>query len=193
MSRPVLATDRICLEPMTIKHLPLLVELDADAEVMRYILGRARTAQEVQDYWGPICSDVDADAVGLGWWIGRRSSDGEFLGWWDLCPARPVPTRPTCAEMGWRLASRHWRRGYATGGALALLDHGFATVGLNDLWAQTMAVNEPSRAVMTKLAMHHLRTDHRFWDEPLPGAEQGEVVYSISRQAGADGDTEPPR
>ena len=27
---------------MTPEHLPLLVELDADAEVLRYILGRAR-------------------------------------------------------------------------------------------------------------------------------------------------------
>ena len=178
---------------MTSKHLPLLLELDADAEVMRYILGRARTAHEARDYWGPICSDVDADVVGLGWWIGRRVSDGDFLGWWDLSPRRPVPASPTYAEVGWRLASRHWRRGYATEGAAAVLHHGFATVGLNTIWAETMAVNEPSRRVMTKLGMHHVRTDNRSWDQPLPGAEEGEVVYSISRQAWADGQPAPSR
>ena len=130
MGRPLLRTTRIRLEPMTSEHLPLLVELDGDCEVLRYILGRARTAQEAQDYWGPVCSDVGADAVGLGWWVGWRSSDDAFLGWWDLSPRRPVPRNPVEAEAGWRLARRHWRQGYATEGALALLEHGFATIGL---------------------------------------------------------------
>ena len=26
---------------------------------------------------------------------------------------------------------------------------------------------------MTRLGMHHLRTEHRSWDEPLPGADLG--------------------
>lgn len=176
VGRPVLTTARIRLEPLTSEHLPLLVQLDADAEVLRYILGRARSVQEAQDYWSPVCADSDADAVGLGWWVGWNAG-GDFLGWWDLSPARPVPAVPTSAEAGWRLARRHWRQGYATEGARALLEHGFATVGLNEVWAETMAVNEPSRRVMTKLGMRHLRTEHRTWDEPLAGADQGEVVY----------------
>ena len=67
MSRPTLVTDRIRLVPMTTEHLPLLVELDADPEVLRFILGRARTEDEVLDHWGPVCADSAADAVGLGW------------------------------------------------------------------------------------------------------------------------------
>lgn len=179
MVRPHLSTERIDLAPMTLEHLPLLVELDADAEVLRHILGRARSAQEVHDYWGPVCEDVEADAVGLGWWVGRRKDDADFLGWWDLSPDRPVPARPARAEAGWRLRRRHWRRGYATEGAQALLAHGFATVGLGVVRAETMAVNVGSRAVMTKLGMRHVATQHRTWDDPLPGAEQGEVVYEI--------------
>lgn len=54
-------------------------------------------------------------------------------------------------------------------------------VGLKLVWAETMAVNQVSRAVMTKLGMRHVRTVHRVWDDPLPGAEHGEVVYQISR------------
>jgi hypothetical protein len=36
MGRPVLSTARIRLEPMTSKYLPLLAELDGDAEMLRY-------------------------------------------------------------------------------------------------------------------------------------------------------------
>lgn len=167
---------------MTSEHLPLLVELDADAEVLQYILGRARSVQEAQDYWAAICADRDADAVGLGWWVGWSASDDSFVGWWDLSTTRPVPLAPVSAQAGWRLARRHWRQGYATEAARAVLEHGFATVGLDEVWAETMAVNEPSRRVMTRLGMRHLRTEHRSWDEPLPGADQGEVIYSITRE-----------
>ena len=45
-----------------------------------------------------------------------------------------------------------------------------------------MAVNQPSRGVMVKLGMRHVGTDHRAWDDPLPGTEQGEVVYEITRE-----------
>lgn len=199
MSRPVLTTARVRLVPMTTEHLPLLVELDSDAEVLRHLLGRARSEREARDFWGPVCADTDADALGLGWWVGFDSEDG-FLGWWDLSPGDlrapqggTGPSAPTdphgdggsrvrCAEAGWRLARRHWRRGLATEGAAALLDHGHGPVGLDLAFAETMAVNLASRGVMAKLGMRHVRTDHREWDDPLPGAEQGEVVYEITRE-----------
>ena len=178
--RARLSTSRIDLVPMTTAHLPLLVELDADPEVLRHLLGRARTAEEVHAFWGPVCADTEADAVGLGWWVGLRRGDGDFLGWWDLSPDRPVPARPAVAEAGWRLRRCHWRQGYATEGAAALLEHGFADLGLEVVQAETMAVNHPSRRVMERLGMRHVRTEHRVWDDPLPGAEEGEVVYETT-------------
>lgn len=185
MARPALTTERIQLEPMTGAHLPLLLELDADAEVMRFLTGRARSAQEAEAFWAPVCADLTADAVGLGWWVGRRRDNDDFVGWWDLSPDHPVSGRPSSAEVGWRLTRRNWRQGLATEGAAALLNHGFSTLGLSEVYAETMAVNEPSRRVMEKLGMRHLRTDHRSWDEPLPGAERGEVVYAITRDTWA--------
>jgi hypothetical protein len=44
----------------------------------------------------------------------------------------------------------------------------------------TRAQAGPSRGVMVKLGMRHVRTDHRAWDDPLPGSEPGEVVYEIT-------------
>jgi RimJ/RimL family protein N-acetyltransferase len=95
-----------------------------------------------------------------------------------------VTGRPSHAEAGWRLARSHWRRGYATEGAAALLAHGFDTVGLRSVRAETMAVNRRSRAVMARLGMRHVRTEHRTWSEPLPGAEHGEVVYEVTPDEG---------
>ncbi len=180
MARPTLRTARIELVPMTTRHLPLLRRLDGDPEVMRHILGRARTPDEVDSFWGPRCSDTIADGLGLGWWVGFR--DGDFLGWWDLSPADTSSSTPTPreAEVGWRLERRHWRRGLATEGARALLQHGFATVRLERVRAETMAVNAASRGVMRALGMRHVATEVRAWPDPLPGSDQGEVVYEIT-------------
>jgi hypothetical protein len=49
---------------MTTEHLPLLVELDSDPEVLHYIIGRGREEREVHDRWGPIPAETDAGFTG---------------------------------------------------------------------------------------------------------------------------------
>lgn len=49
--------------------------------------------------------------------------------------------------------------------------------------AQTMAVNAGSRAAMEAVGMRYVRTCCQRWDDPLPGAELGEVEYEVTREA----------
>ena len=48
--------------------------------------------------------------------------------------------------------------------------------------AETMVVNTGSRGVMRRLGMREVRIEVREWEEPLPGAELGEVVAELTRQ-----------
>lgn len=179
MARPVLRTRRIELRPMTLEHLPLLHQLDSDPEVMRHLVGRARTPEEIEEFWRPRCLDTFADAWGMGWWAGFEGDD--FSGWWDLDPGDPRPAaRPEQAEIGWRLRRDCWGQGLATEGAGALLEYGFRTLQLARVWAETMAVNVRSRSVMRKLGMSHVRSEVREWQNPLPGSAEGEVIYEIT-------------
>ncbi|MBF4162429.1 GNAT family N-acetyltransferase [Nocardioides sp. CBS4Y-1] len=177
-----MATQRLRLEPLTREHLEDLVALDADPEVLRHIWGRALTRDEVVERWLPVRTRPDADARGLGYWAGRDLA-GEFLGWWCLA----LDDDPTTAELGYRLHRAAWGRGYATEGSRALLEHAFATLGLASVWAETMAVNARSRAVMEKLGLTHEATRVHRWEDPLPGAELGEVTYRITREGWVTG------
>lgn len=47
-TQPTLHTARLTLVPLTDDHLELEAELDSDAEVMRYLTGRALSRAEVQ-------------------------------------------------------------------------------------------------------------------------------------------------
>ena len=62
---------------MTTHHLPLLHQLDSDPEVMRYLLGRARTPEEIDAFWAPRCADTGADDLELGWWVGSAGGHEE--------------------------------------------------------------------------------------------------------------------
>jgi RimJ/RimL family protein N-acetyltransferase len=175
MARPHLTTTRLELRPLTADDDALLVELDGDPAVMEYLTGRATAPDEVIEIWMPLRTDPAHDELGLGYWSGYER--GEFVGWFCL-----TPTGDGAAELGYRLRQRAWGRGLASEGAACLVEHGFVTVGLRRIWAETMAVNTRSRAVLERLGRRHLRTEVRTWDDPLPGAELGEVVYELTAQ-----------
>jgi RimJ/RimL family protein N-acetyltransferase len=183
-ARPVLVTDRLTLSPLTQTDLPHLVELNGDPEVMRYITGHAMTPAEVA---AELPGLVDSER-GLRLWTGY-DADSSFAGVWFLSAD---PDDPDAGELGWRLPRSVWGQGLAAEGARPLIEHGFVTLGLSRLWAETMAVNTRSRRVMEKLGMRHVRTEVGEWDDPIPGGEQGEVVYELTREhhlasAAADG------
>ena len=170
--------------------------LDGDAEVMRYITGRARSRGEVLEEWLPALARDAGPAGLLGYWAGflvdewsqtpalgadsmafGTNRHSRFVGWWSL---NPHPEEPGEAELGYRLRREAWGQGYATEGALVLLAHGFETAGLEHVWAQTMAVNRASRAVMERIGLVFERTWVGEWNQPLPGWEQGEVAYGLT-------------
>ncbi len=143
---------------------------------MRYLTGRARSREEVLEEWLPVLTRQVGPRGVLGYWAGF--SAGGFAGWWGL---NPDPDDERQAELGYRLRRDHWGRGLASEGALALLEHGFQTVGLDRIRAQTMAVNTGSVGVMTRIGMRFARTWVGEWNEPLPGWEEGEVEYAVTR------------
>jgi RimJ/RimL family protein N-acetyltransferase len=179
MAQARLQTARVRLIPLSDDQLDNEVELDADAEVMRY-LGRARSRQEVEVFHRRRLGAATT-VPGLGFWVGFV--DGQFVGWWILEPPQRADQGPVDgqAELGYRLLRRYWRRGLASEGARELIRHGFADLGLGRIFAETMAVNEASRATMDAVGMRYVRTFHQTWDEPAPGSEFGEVEYAITR------------
>jgi RimJ/RimL family protein N-acetyltransferase len=202
--QPILRTDRLLLVPLADRHLELEVQLDSDPEVLRYISGRAHARDEVLESHArrmALAGRVD----GLGYWMAfgsgdgshgstapEREDEGEFVGLMMLPPAHgpDQPDDPSVADLGYRLVRRHWRKGLASEASRALLRHAFDTVGQSRAIAQTMAVNTGSQGVMKAIGMRYVRTYFPSWDEPLPGADLGEVEYEMTRAMWQAGRTE---
>ena len=63
----------------------------------------------------------------------------------------------------------------------ALIEKGFTELGIERVYAQTMAVNVGSRRVMEKAGLRFVRVFHADWPVSIPGDEQGDVEYAIDR------------
>lgn len=206
VTQPILRTARLLLVPLADRHFELEVGLDADPEVLRYLYSRARTRAEVVESHARRMSAA-GPVDGLGFWmafeatpgatadgaatgqggdaVAAEAAAGDFVGLMML-PLAHGPEDPTVAELGYRLARRHWRRGLATEASRALLAHAFDTAGQHRVVAQTMAVNAGSQGVMRAVGMRYVRTYFPDWSEPLPGADAGEVEYEMTRAMWAD-------
>ena len=87
-----------------------------------------------------------------------------------------------CVEIGWRIASEYWNRGYASEAARAILTFGFETLQLEEIVSFTVPGNFPSRRVMEKIGMEHNVVDD--FDHPLlPVGHplRRHVLYRIGR------------
>lgn len=175
-----LETGRLVLRRFTAGDVPLLVELDSDPEVMRYINGgRPTPLPRVRDEVMPRLLGHYGIWPGYGVFAALEKAGGEFVGWFALRPEGSDPDGDP--ELGYRLRRATWGRGYATEGSVALVRRAFEDLGARRVWAQTMTVNRGSRNVMEKAGLTYVRTF--FPDlEPIEGSEEGDVEYEITRK-----------
>ncbi|KAK0646214.1 N-acetyltransferase GCN5 [Cercophora newfieldiana] len=196
-----LFTRRLRLVPLSDAHLEHEIQLDSDPEVVRFVgNGKPRSREQVEQlHRGRIARGMRVP--GLGFWAGflrtgspsisdlkRTEGDDTFVGFWILTPPKPgyQPEHPSPvdgqAELGYRLVRKYWRQGLAKEGAKELLRYGFQDLGLHRVFAETMAINVASRATMASVGMRLERTFFEEFEEMIPGSEEGEVEYAITRE-----------
>lgn len=129
-----LETERLVLRAFTEADVEYLVELDGDADVMRFISGGRPTTREViRARTLPRLLHVHACTGTHGYWAAQEKATAAFLGWFEF---RPLDEHsPAVVELGYRLNKAAWGRGYATEGARALIRKGFTDGGQRGLAA----------------------------------------------------------
>jgi len=178
---PTLRTERLVLRRWRDADLELHAAMNADPVVMEHfpsVLTREESDAVVQRI------DDQFDAHGFGLWAVEVPGVTPFAGWVGLTrPRFDAPFTP-CVEVGWRLRTECWGRGYATEGARAAIRFGFDEVGLDEIVSFTVPQNERSRAVMAKLGMTHDPADD--FDHPLVEPHtpwHRHVLYRLPRAA----------
>lgn len=168
---------RLRPRPLTDDDVDDVVALHTDPQVMRHLGPPVETTERVRGVLLPRFRDLDARMPGFGYAAAEERATGAFLGWFLFRAPRTDDPPPGEIELGYRLHRAAWGRGFATEGSRALVDRGFAELGVDRIMATTMAVNLGSRRVMEKIGLGYVAE----FDEPLPGSEHGEVEYALTR------------
>jgi RimJ/RimL family protein N-acetyltransferase len=176
-----LETERLVLRELTGDDLDDLVALDSDPAVMHYVTGgRPTSREEMRDDVLPFWLGFHERGEPFGFFAAIERATGRFLGWFHLRP-RTGPSPRDGVELGFRLHRSAWGRGYATEASRALIRKAFTELGVERVYAETMAVNVASRRVMEKAGLRYVRTFHADWPDRIPGDEHGDVEYALTR------------
>jgi RimJ/RimL family protein N-acetyltransferase len=175
-----LETQRLVLRRFRMNDVDNLVNLDADPDVMRFITGGVPTSRdEIENEVLPAFLGYYERYQGYGFWAVIEKGTGEFLGWFHFRPRQGAAAGEV--ELGYRLRTSAWGKGYATEGSRALIGKGFTELGVQRVTAEAMAVNTASRRVMEKAGLRLVRAFHQPWPYPIDGHQFGDVEYALDK------------
>lgn len=179
LSKTNIQTERLILRQWCEEDLEPFAALNSDPRVMEYfpaILTRDESDQLIKRLQTKI------EENGWGLWAASLKEDEKFIGFIGLAEPNFNAHFTPAVEVGWRLASSFWGKGYATEGALACLKYGFEKLHLEEIVSFTTVQNMRSRAVMVRIGMHHNPEDD--FDHPKLSKEHKlskHVLYRIEK------------
>lgn len=175
----VLTSRRLRLRRWTAGDLDAFAAINQDPAVMA-TLGPPLSRENSSAFIERI--EACFDERGWGLWCVEVVDGPPCIGYVGLWPVPDdLPAAPA-VEIGWRLASARWGRGYAPEAAAVVLDDAFSRLGLDDIVSFTAVINDKSRRVMEKLGL--VRDPADDFDHPRLAIDdplRPHVLYRVSR------------
>ena len=173
----IVETDRLVIRLFSLSDAGAMHSIFGDPEVMRFGDG-VQTVEWVQE-WLRSCLENYRQKSRIGPWAVIEKNSESVIGYCGLFYFPDVCGQPE-TELGYRLARRHWGRGYATEAARAVLNYAFNTLHLPRLIAIIDPQNVRSIRVVEKLGMHYEK------DVMFKGYTHPDHVYAIEHAIGGE-------
>jgi len=146
----VFQTPRLILRQLTVEDAALILELNCDPEVVKYL--HEPTLHNIADA-EKIITDIILPQYKnkLGRWAIHTKEDMQFIGW---CGLKHRPERDEI-DLGYRLKQQAWGKGFATEAAKHTLDYGFMALRLTKITACAHIENATSYKILEKIGMKY--------------------------------------
>lgn len=144
----IFETPRLYLRQFTEADAPLILTLNSDPEIVKYV--HEPTLETEEQARNIIVNNILPQYPNnLGRWAMHIKETNEFIGWCGL-KYRPELNE---TDLGYRLMQKKWGLGYATEAARHTLNHGFSKLNLHLITARAHIENIASIKVLEKLGM----------------------------------------
>jgi [ribosomal protein S5]-alanine N-acetyltransferase len=172
---PILCTPRLALRAWALEDADEMFAIYADPRVWRFLSPSADYA-DVATTRVRLATTIESIATrGYGHWAVVENEGGALVG---SCGFR-AGFEDKELEVGFTIAPPRWGRGYATEIASAVVDLGFERFGAARIWSLTSPANLPSRKVLAKIGMRHvkdLEDDGETWAVYVRTAPQRDLL-----------------
>lgn len=145
-----LETKRLILREWKDSDIPLFALMGKDPRVMEFfpsLWSEEKTKDAVAHFRKHFSEN------GFGFFAVELKENNQFIGFVGIAKVEWEAHFTPAVEIGWRLASQHFNKGYATEAAREVLRFAFEELHLQEVVAFTVCDNLPSQNVMKKIGM----------------------------------------
>ena len=146
----IIETERLILRTWKKEDADPYFQINQDPKVIELLRGPL-TMEQVNDFIPAVNHHQDKHGYTL--WAVELKETGELMGFIGLNYTDWESNFTPAVEVGWRLGSQYWVKGFATEGAKAALKYGFEKCGLKEIVSFTVPANVRSLRVMEKIGL----------------------------------------
>ena len=179
MNNIILKTDRLLLRTWCNDDLIPMYQINQDPLVMEYFPSLCDW-EDTKKFVTKINQHHQKNGFSL--YAVELKKTGEFIGFVGLSIPEFEAHFTPCIEIGYRLSSQHWGKGYATEAAQTVLDYAFNELKLNKIVSFTSILNKKSIRVMEKIGLKKVK-EGNFYHPCLPQDHKLSlhVLYTITK------------
>jgi len=169
-----ITTERLILEPLSLKHLETTHRFGSDPGNTRYMMFLPfENIEETEQFITEAAEEMKKPQPAF--YRMAVIHDGTHIGTVNLY----LNEERTSAEFGWIIDKRFHGQGFATEAASAFLDYAVNTLGIRSFSAHCDTENTSSRRVMEKLGMD-LKSEHGGRKNRLSDEERREYLFELT-------------
>ena len=146
---PTLESERLTMRQITENDLDLIIQLNQNLEVMRYITGKTESIEECKKALARYLSFPAKANLPVGMWVTKEKATGKLIGWHIL--KRLDETGEL--EIGYRLLPEFCGKGYATEGGKRLVEYATRDLKIFRIVGITHLENDASGRVLEKIGL----------------------------------------
>lgn len=146
----IFTSDRLGFRNWDLTDIDEMYEINADENVMAFfpaIPTKEQTTQFIERM------RQQFEDKGFCYFAVDKLEDDQFIGFIGLSEQTYPADFTPCIDIGWRIKSSEWNKGFATEGAKKCLDYAFNTLKIKEIYAVAPKVNIKSERIMTKIGL----------------------------------------
>jgi RimJ/RimL family protein N-acetyltransferase len=146
----IFTSDRLGFRNWNSTDIEKMHEINSDKKVMEFFPG-IQTKKQTTEFVERM--KIELDDKGFCYFAVDKLDDNEFIGFIGLSEQIFEADFTPCVEIGWRIKSSEWNKGFASEGAKKCLDYAMNELKLENIYSITPKINTKSEHIMIKIGL----------------------------------------